>query len=163
MSDNIFNKYINDSCNRTLFSSNDYIVKGSYENGKEDYFFVDKDENIINFKNKNIFISPLKFELDNISDYDGNINNLFESFNVENEEIVLIGQLNHNLNWDNPEEEIEKLKNNILNDINNKKNNNNIINNIFLLQQSQNFFDSKLKLRRKLLIKEISKKKLNKK
>ena len=42
MSDNIFNKYINDSCNRTLFSSNDYIVKGTYENGKEDYFFVDK-------------------------------------------------------------------------------------------------------------------------
>ena len=158
MSDNIFNKYINDSCNRTLFSSNDYIVKGTYENGKEDYFFVDKNENIIHFKNKNIFISPLKFELDNISDYDGNINNLFESFNVENEEIVLIGQLNHNLNWDNPEKEIEKLKNNILNDINNKKNNNNIIHNIFLLQNSQKFFDSKLKFRRKLLIEEISKK-----
>ena len=97
--------------------------------------------------------------MDNISDYDGNINNLFESFNVENEEIVLIGQLNHNLNWDNPEEEIEKLKNNILNDINNKKNNNNIIHNIFLLQKSQKFFYSKLKLRRNLLIKEISKKK----
>ena len=157
MSDNIFNKYINDFCNRSLFTSNDYIVKGTYENGKEDYFFIDKNENIINFKNKNIFISPLKFELDNISDYNGTINNLFESFNIEKEEIVLIGQLNHNLNWENPEEESEKLKNIILNDINNK-NNNNIIKNIFLLQQSQNFFDSKLKLRRKLLIKEISKK-----
>jgi long-subunit acyl-CoA synthetase (AMP-forming) len=157
MSDNIFNKYINDFCNRSLFTSNDYIVKGTYENGKEDYFFIDKNENIINFKNKNIFISPLKFELDNISDYNGTINNLFESFNIEKEELVLIGQLNHNLNWENPEEESEKLKNIILNDINNK-NNNNIIKNIFLLQQSQNFFDSKLKLRRKLLIKEISKK-----
>ncbi len=157
MSDNIFNKYINDFCNRSLFTSNDYIVKGTYENGKEDYFFIDKNENIINFKNKNIFISPLKFELDNISDYNGTINNLFESFNIEKEELVLIGQLNHNLNWENPEEESEKLKNIILNDINNK-NNNNIIKNIFLLQQSQNFFDSKLKIRRKLLIKEISKK-----
>ena len=157
MSDNIFNKYINDFCNRSLFTSNDYIVKGTYENGKEDYFFIDKNENIINFKNKNIFISPLKFELDNISDYNGTINNLFESFNIEKEEIVLIGQLNHNLNWENPEEESEKLKNIILNDINNK-NNNNIIKNIFLLKQSQNFFDSKLKIRRKLLIKEISKK-----
>ena len=157
MSDNIFNKYINDFCNRSLFTSNDYIVKGTYENGKEDYFFIDKNENIISFKNKNIFISPLKFELDNISDYNGTINNLFESFNIEKEELVLIGQLNHNLNWENPEEESEKLKNIILNDINNK-NNNNIIKNIFLLQQSQNFFDSKLKLRRKLLIKEISKK-----
>ena len=157
MSDNIFNKYINDFCNRSLFTSNDYIVKGTYENGKEDYFFIDKNENIINFKNKNIFISPLKFELDNISDYNGTINNLFESFNIEKEELVLIGQLNHNLNWENPEEESEKLKNIILNDINNK-NNNNIIKNIFLLKQSQNFFDSKLKLRRKLLIKEISKK-----
>ena len=157
MSDNIFNKYINDFCNRSLFTSNDYIVKGNYENGKEEYFFIDKNENIINFKNKNIFISPLKFELDNICDYNGTINNLFESFNIEKEELVLIGQLNHNLNWENPEEESEKLKNIILNDINNK-NNNNIIKNIFLLQQSQNFFDSKLKLRRKLLIKEISKK-----
>jgi long-subunit acyl-CoA synthetase (AMP-forming) len=157
MSDNIFNKYINDFCNRSLFISNDYIVKGTYENGKEDYFFIDKNENIINFKNKTIFISPLKFELDNISDYNGTINNLFESFNIEKEEIVLIGQLNHNLNWENPEEESEKLKNIILNDINNK-NNNNIIKNIFLLKQSQNFFDSKLKIRRKLLIKEISKK-----
>ena len=157
MSDNIFNKYINDFCNRSLFTSNDYIIKGTYENGKEDYFFIDKNENIINFKNKNIFISPLKFELDNISDYNGTINNLFESFNIEKEELVLIGQLNHNLNWENPEEESEKLKNIILNDINNK-NNNNIIKNIFLLKQSQNFFDSKLKLRRKLLIKEISKK-----
>ena len=162
MSDNIFNKYINDFCNRSLFTSNDYIVKGTYENGKEDYFFIDKNENIINFKNKNIFISPLKFELDNISDYNGTINNLFESFNIEKEELVLIGQLNHNLNWENPEEEIDNLKKLIINDINNKIDNKKTTN-IFLLQQSQKFFDSKLKILRQLLIKEISKMKIKKK
>ena len=156
MSDNIFNKYINDSINRTLFTSNDFIVKAIFDNEKEDYFFIDKINNFINLNN-HIFISPLNFELNNICDYNGQINNLFESFNYENKEIVLIGQLNHNLNWENPEKEIENLKQLILNDINNKKDNNKITN-IFFMQQSQKFFDSKLKIRRDLLIKEISKK-----
>ena len=156
MSDNIFNKYINDSINSTLFTSNDFIVKAIFDNEKEDYFFIDKINNFINLNN-HIFISPLNFELNNICDYNGQINNLFESFNYENKEIVLIGQLNHNLNWENPEKEIENLKQLILNDINNKQDNKKITN-IFLMQQSQKFFDSKLKIRRDLLIKEISKK-----